>query len=90
MSEDILMPGAIMLPPVGRSGANYRDTIPELGRDGPPDTAFSPMYLPSALGVPHLIIPSAYTYLVQAIFFSVIPETLNYSWSRSIRIPRLG
>lgn len=47
-----------MLLPVGRPGANYRDTIPEPGRGGPPDTAFSPMYFPTAIGAPHLIIPS--------------------------------
>ncbi|PMD44122.1 amidase signature enzyme [Hyaloscypha variabilis F] len=57
MAKEVLTPGTIMLIPAGRPGANYRDTIPEPGRGGPPDTAFSPMYLATAIGAPHLIVP---------------------------------
>ncbi|KAK0702782.1 amidase signature domain-containing protein [Lasiosphaeris hirsuta] len=52
-----LTPDTIMLIPAGRPAANYRDMIPEPGRGAPPDTAFSPMYLATVLGVPHLIVP---------------------------------
>lgn len=62
MFKEVLTPKTVMMIPVGRPGANYRDTLPEPGRGGPPDTAFSPMYLPTAIGSPHIIVPSKKTY----------------------------
>ncbi|KAJ5116053.1 hypothetical protein N7456_000401 [Penicillium angulare] len=55
--SEILTAGSIMLLPLGRPGANYRDLIPEPSRGGPPETAFSPCYLPTTIGAPHIVVP---------------------------------
>lgn len=62
MFKKVLTPDTIMVIPVGRPGGNYRDTLPEPGRGGPPDTTFSPLYLPTAIGSPHIIVPGRKTY----------------------------
>lgn len=56
MSKKVLTPDTIMVIPVGRPGGNYRDTLPEPGRGRPPDTAFSPLYLPTTIGSLHIIV----------------------------------
>ncbi|GAP92178.1 putative amidase [Rosellinia necatrix] len=46
----------IMVLPLGRSGANYRDVVPQPGGEFS-TSAYDPMDLATVLGLPHLVIP---------------------------------
>ncbi|KAJ5735194.1 uncharacterized protein N7483_000319 [Penicillium malachiteum] len=52
----VLTPEVIMLLPLGRPGANYRDSVGN-ATAGPPSTTFSPIYFSTIIGAPQVVVP---------------------------------
>lgn len=51
-------PEAIVVVPLGRAGANYRDIVPPPDQGKAAPTSYSPIWFASILGLPQLVVPS--------------------------------
>ena len=51
-------PETIVIVPLGRAGANYRDIVPPPDQGKVAPTAYNPLWFASFLGLPQLVVPS--------------------------------
>lgn len=51
-------PGVILMVPLGRASANYRDVVPPPDQGKVAPTSYNPLWFASILGLPQLVVPS--------------------------------